>query len=98
MHSERGRERSLHSPVCKGLHRLGACHWFNWFPAGDVTPIRHTGVVGLAHVLLNQHQAPRAGGGEALARVTLSTGAAQPQAGRGPSVPRYEMQIPCEAR
>lgn len=43
--------------------RLGACRWFNWFPVSDVTSIRHTGAVGLAHVLLNQHEAPRARGG-----------------------------------
>lgn len=29
--------RSHHSPVCKGLHRLGECHWFNWFPVSDVS-------------------------------------------------------------
>lgn len=81
MHSAASPERSHHSPVCKGLHRLGACHWFNWFPVGDVTSTRHTGVVRLAHVLLNQHEAPRARGGEALARVTLSQ-LGQPSPGR----------------
>lgn len=85
VHSGPAPERSHQSPVCKGLHRLGARHWSNWFPVGDVTSIRHTGAVGLAHVLLNQHEAPRAHGGEASARVTRSAGAAQPRAGRGPS-------------
>lgn len=87
VHSGPAPEGSHHSPVCKGLHRLGAQHWSNWFPVGDVTPIRHTGAVGLAHLLLNQHEAPRARSGEAPARVTRSAGAAKPRAGQGPSAP-----------
>lgn len=87
VHSGPAPERSHQSPVCEGLHRLGVRHWSNWFPVGDVTSIRHTGAVGLAHVLLNQHEAPRAHSGEASARVTRSAGAAQPRAGWGPSAP-----------
>lgn len=47
-------------PTTAQSARACTCHWFNWFPVGDVTSDRHTGAVGLAHVLLNRHEAPRA--------------------------------------